>query len=229
MENVGLFNEINPVYISLNMGRPSTPFSDDYVPQDKFRLIKREGLFLMGNRWMMINFLKCDYLTQMQRESLGKGDLTPTPTHAANSSVSNINMTDTVKEFNYILRIIAFENETSCQFSFDLNFNDLLILMQGNLKLLEDDNSHDLCQLILNSLSMITREKVDEKGRMVTEDILIVEHKIFFSEHYRSVYDKKNKNIMAKYDKKRQGLVKEIALETEFDTAVIYEAFECVY
>jgi len=33
-ENVGLFNEINPVYISLNMGRPSTAFADDYVPQD---------------------------------------------------------------------------------------------------------------------------------------------------------------------------------------------------
>jgi len=30
-DNVGLFNEINPVYISMNMGRPSTPFFDDYV------------------------------------------------------------------------------------------------------------------------------------------------------------------------------------------------------
>ena len=46
-DNVGLFNEINPVYISLNMGRPSTPFFDEYVPQDQFRLIKREGLYLM--------------------------------------------------------------------------------------------------------------------------------------------------------------------------------------
>jgi hypothetical protein len=32
MENIGLFNEINPVYISLDMGRPSTPFFDDYIP-----------------------------------------------------------------------------------------------------------------------------------------------------------------------------------------------------
>ena len=63
-DNVGLFNEINPVYISLNMGRPSTPFFDDYTTQDQFRLIKREGLYLMQHRWMMINFLKCDYLTQ---------------------------------------------------------------------------------------------------------------------------------------------------------------------
>jgi hypothetical protein len=63
-DNVGLFNEINPVYISLNMGRPSTPFNEDYVPHDKFKLIKREGVFLMGTRWMMVNFLKCDQLTQ---------------------------------------------------------------------------------------------------------------------------------------------------------------------
>jgi hypothetical protein len=30
-ENVGLFNEINPFYVSLNMGRPSTPFFEDFV------------------------------------------------------------------------------------------------------------------------------------------------------------------------------------------------------
>jgi hypothetical protein len=58
-ENQGFFNEISPVYVSLNMGRPSTPFSDDYYPQDKFRLVKREGLQL-GDRYLMINFLKCD-------------------------------------------------------------------------------------------------------------------------------------------------------------------------
>ena len=61
---MGLFNEINPVYISLDMGRPATPILDDYVPQDKFRLIGREGMTLMGDRWMMINFLKSDYVTQ---------------------------------------------------------------------------------------------------------------------------------------------------------------------
>jgi len=99
--------------------------------------------------------------------------------------------------------VIAFENETSCQFTFDLNFNDLLILMHGNIKLLEDECSNDLCQIICNSLTMIKREKVEKKGLIVLEDVLIAEHKIFFNEQYRAVYDKKNKNIMAKYDKKR--------------------------
>ena len=61
------------------------------------------------------------------------------------------------------------------------------------------------------------------------EDVLIVEHKIFFNEQYRAVYDKKNKNIMAKYDKKRQGLVKDVCLTTDYEKSVIYEAFSHVF
>jgi len=61
------------------------------------------------------------------------------------------------------------------------------------------------------------------------EDVLIVEHKIFFNQQYRAVYDKKNKNIMAKYDKKRQGLLKDVALDTDFEKSVIYEAYDEVY
>lgn len=125
--------------------------------------------------------------------------------------------------------MIAFENSTSSQFSFDLNFNDLLTLMHGNIKLLEDENSHDLCQIILNNLTMIKRDKCDKRGRIVHEDVLIVEHRVFFNEQYRAVYDKKNKNIMAKYDKKRQGLVTDVSLATDFDKSVIYEAFSHVY
>lgn len=34
MDNVGLFNDINPLYISLNMGRPAEPFFDSYLPQE---------------------------------------------------------------------------------------------------------------------------------------------------------------------------------------------------
>lgn len=80
--------------------------------------------------------------------------------------------------------MIAFENETSSQFAFDLNFEDLLTLMQGNIKLLEDENTHDLCQILLNNLALIKREKADKekKGNTVYEDVLIVEHKVFFNE-----------------------------------------------
>jgi hypothetical protein len=34
---------------------------------------------------------------------------------------------------------------------------------------------------------------------------------------------------MAKYDKRRQGLVKDVSLETSFETAVIYEGYMPVY
>ena len=81
--------------------------------------------------------------------------------------------------------------------------------MHGNSKLLEEENSHDLCQIILNNLSIIKRTTVDKEGITKTQDVLIVEHRIFFNEEYRAIFDKKNKNIMAKYDKKRQGLLKD--------------------
>ena len=126
---------------------------------------------------------------------------------------------------------MAFENSTSQQFSFDLNYNDLLTLIHGQIKLLEDENTHDLCQIILNNLSMIKREREDRKNKnkIVIEDVLIVEHKIFFKEEYRAIYDKKNKNIRAKYDKKRQDLHRDVSLATDYETAVIYEAFSEVY
>ena len=209
MENIGLFNEINPVYISLDMGRPSTPFFDDYIPQEQFRLVRREGIYLMGDRWMMINFLKCDYKSQTERKEVEASD----------------------QPHQYILRVVAFENSTSQQFSFDLNYNDLLTLIHGQIKLLEDENTHDLCQIILNNLSMIKREREDRKNKnkVVIEDVLIVEHKIFFKEEYRAIYDKKNKNIRAKYDKKRQDLHRDVSLSTDYETAVIYEAFSEVF
>lgn len=140
-ENVGLFNEINPVYISLNMGRPSTPFNDEYVTQDQFRLIKREGVFLMGSRWMMVNFLKSDYLTQNNTNDDTSAGMTP----VNNNNTPHISFVDKQPNVQFILRVVAFENETNCSFSFDLNFDDILILMNGNIKLLEDESSHDLC------------------------------------------------------------------------------------
>jgi hypothetical protein len=52
---------------------------------------------------------------------------------------------------------------------------------------------------------MIKRETENKKAKnkIIVEDVLIVEHRIFFKEEYRAIYDKKNKNIRAKYDKKR--------------------------
>jgi hypothetical protein len=78
---------------------------------------------------------------------------------------------------------------------------------------------------------MIKREREDSKikGKTIVEDVLIIEHKIFFKEEYRAIYDKKSKNIRAKYDKKRQDLCRDVSLATDYQTAVIYEAFTEVY
>lgn len=101
--------------------------------------------------------------------------------------------------------------------------------MGGNLKLLEDDFTQELCQIVLNNLTLIQREKVSEKGQSFKEDVLIVEHKIFFNEQYRQVYDKKNTKIMAKHDKYRQGLMHDFEVQTEFANSVLYEAYQHVY
>lgn len=40
-DNFALFNEINPIYISLNLGRPVSPFPDVSLPIENFRLAHR--------------------------------------------------------------------------------------------------------------------------------------------------------------------------------------------
>lgn len=185
-DNIGLFNDINPLYISLNMGRPAEPFFDDYINSEHYRLIEREGIYLMGNRWMMINFLRCD---NANNQGLIQPDVTPinrTNASKVSSDDGNNNQNNSSsKNAGPSLRVIAFENATMSQFSFDLNYYDLLTLMHGNMKLLEDENSHDLCQIILNNLTMIKREKFgqyDKQGNPIYQDYLIVEHRIFFNE-----------------------------------------------
>lgn len=100
----------------------------------------------------MINFLKCDYLTQQPNSELSQQQNVSIITNDTDKEKAK---QQSPQQQQYILRVIAFENSSSSQFSFDLNFNDLLTLMHGNIKLLEDENSHDLCQIILNNLTMI--------------------------------------------------------------------------
>jgi hypothetical protein len=142
------------------------------------------------------------------------------PRQERNSSFESMTM---ISSQEYMLRIIAFEDLTSAQYKLDLTFQDLLTLTDGDVKLLEDSNVSDLCYMILSNLTMISRElgkpipiktkggENDSNAPMKThEDVLIVEHRIFFREEYRGSYDKKKKNITAKYDKKRQGLIRDV-------------------
>ena len=60
-----------------------------------------------------------------------------------------------------IIRVIAFDIETNNSYAFDLMYDDLLLLVEGNTKLLDPDPeqeySKDLCQIILNNLTLLRR------------------------------------------------------------------------
>jgi len=65
-ENFALFNEISPVYISLNLGRPVNQMSHDCIYIDKFRMIGRQAL-QVNSHYLTVNFLKCDLPMRMMR------------------------------------------------------------------------------------------------------------------------------------------------------------------
>jgi hypothetical protein len=238
-ENYALFNEINPIYVSLNLGRNVSPFWDEKsLSQEHFRLIKREAIYLAGEHYLTVNFLRCDdpYL---------------------------------------VIRVIAFDNDSCTSYNFDLTYEDLMLFVDGNMRLLEVDNQHDLCLMIMNNLTRFnSRENLHHQGgdegkdsggeddmdgdvdtsqldrgetkyskMMITrtstggqfgskepraEITLAVEHKIFFNEAYRNEYER-NKLIMAKNDKRKQGLKQDRSLNTEFEKSIVYEAFDIIY
>lgn len=93
--------------------------------------------------------------------------------------------------------------------------DDLLIFVEGNARLLDEENSGDLFQLLLNSLTLITRTSQTRVGAYDFM-VLAVEHRCFFNELYRNHWDARNKLIKARHNKVKQGLVNEISVMTDF-------------
>ena len=191
-DNFALFNEVNPIYISINMGRPVSNFQDVSLPMEKFQLADRK-LVNIGGIFLTVNFLK--------------NDLPFT-----------------------CLRIMAFNNQTCQSFNLDLTIDDLMVFVEGNQKMLEEDNLPDLYQLLLNNLTMMQRRNVPPgtistmstvKGAPAATDtgtlqkVLAIEHRCFFNELYRQNWDARNKLIKARHNKITQGLVAEKGLTTE--------------
>jgi len=133
-ENYGLFNEINPIYISINLGHNVSRFSEDRsLPQECFRLVRRDGHKLgNGGGELMVNFLRCD------KPSL-------------------------------IMRVVAFDIETNHSYAFDLMYEDLMLLVDGNTKLFDPEQKYcdDLCQIILNNLTLLRRPLAKASGLKV--------------------------------------------------------------
>lgn len=230
-ENFGVFSEINPIYLSFNLGRNVSPFWNESLSQDHFRLIKRESIYLAGEHYLTVNFLRCD-------------------------------------KPSMVIRVIAFDNETCSSYSFDLTYEDIMLFVDGNTRLLDPENQNELCQMIQHNLTKFNSKEAqgntellsdgnrsndgDNEGggleskysRILTpkegeeEDYmrggkaditLAVEHKIFFNEAYKQEYER-NKVIIAKLDKRKKPMyVQDKLLETDFERAIVYEAHDQVF
>jgi len=62
----------------------------------------------------------------------------------------------------------------------------------------------------------------------VQESSLAVEHRIYFNEYYRSIYEK-NKKFHPNAEKKKKNLVIDQKLGTDFEQSIVYEAYEVIY
>lgn len=60
------------------------------------------------------------------------------------------------------------------------------------------------------------------------ESSLAVEHRIFFGEYYRNIYEK-NKMIFPKNDRRRRGQHQDQGTVTEYEKAIVYEAYEVIF
>ena len=69
----------------------------------------------------------------------------------------------------------------------------------------------------------------EQKIVFTTADVLVVEHRFFFSDAKKAQVLTSNKKIIGRLDKRLQGLVKDMATESDFEKGVCYEAFQQVY
>jgi hypothetical protein len=76
---------------------------------------------------------------------------------------------------------------------------------------------------------MATAMKKNEPAKLkISDSALAVEHKIFFNEHYKNEYER-NRVIITKNDKRKKKLLMDKEMSTEFEKAIVYEAFDTIY
>lgn len=117
-----------------------------------------------------------------------------------------------------LIRIVAFNNATCDTFQLDLTRDDLMILVNGHQRLLEEENQADLCSLLLNQLTMLERNpdshdreandgsalsRSDKQGKRPNKKVLVVEHRCFFNNIEHKKWDSRNKLIIARHDKRK--------------------------
>lgn len=239
-ENYALFSEINPVYISFNLGRNVSPFWDESLPQEQFRLLKREALFLAGEHYLTVNFLRCDEPALVLRV------------------VAFDNDSCTAYSFDLTYEDLMLFADGNHRLLDADNYNDLCQMIMNNLtKFTSKENLFDAPAAAEGSdneeeggggfdgdepertletrYSKLLTQKDGEAAAgggfnqgPHAEITLAVEHKIFFNEAYRNEYER-NKLIIAKNDKRKKGMLQDKSLATEYEKSIVYEAQDAIF
>ena len=131
--------------------------------------------------------------------------------------------TDYITNQIYI-KILAFDNQNSIEYMIDLDYADLLDMVDSNTKLLA--STKDLATYLTNWLAYFKNQNGDE--------FLVCENRLFFADYTgifgsaekRSSKEYVNKTIMSKHNNRERILHIETGTETEWDINVIHEAFD---
>lgn len=173
-ENFALFNDISPVYVSLNLGRPVNQMSHDCIEIEKFRIIGRQAI-QVNNHYLTVNFLKCDLPFRMIRIV------------AFNNQTCQHFQVDLTTEDLLILtegHLKLLEEEST---------TDLITLILNSLTIIR--------RKVKVSQDM-TMGYAAGKPTLQMVEVLVVEHRCFFNETKRSWWDHKKKKILMRTDRR---------------------------
>lgn len=202
------------------------------MSQDHFKLIKRETLYLAGEHYLTVNFLRCDDPTLVLRVIAFDND-------TCSSYSFDLVYDDIMLFVDGNPRFLEPENQNElCQMIMNnlTKYNSKDQLGENSVGSADDGGSNDgdnaLDRADTKYSRMITQRdgmEVDFERNTRADITLAVEHKIFFNEAYKQEYER-NKVIIAKLDKRKKGLhVQDKQLSTEFEQSIVYEAYDTVY
>ena len=81
----------------------------------------------------------------------------------------------------------------------------------------------------LSELENANASTLSRKNYVTVKKVLVVEHRCFFTELQHKKWDSRNKLIIARHDKRKQGLLTDMETITDFDKSIMYEAFFDVF
>ena len=226
-------------------------FADENsLPQEHFRLVMRQA-FYMGvggaDSHLMVNFLRCDDPQIVIRVVAFDNE--------SNSSYAfDLMHEDLVVFTDSNMKLLEYE---STQDLCHMILNNLTLIkrktggglggesmqsgIDGGLSMEGDDDMNGdyrqpaLAHMPTSQLAAVldpganaSNPTVVNPSLRVQDSSLAVEHRIFFNDYYRSIYER-NKKFNPNADKKKKGLVFDKKISTEFEKAIVYEAYDVIF